>query len=207
MTNVNRTLHTTSLAAALILSVSLFNPPTAAAQAAAQQPPAAAISGLPPDVEAFTLTPFIGAGFAGDLENTPADFGLALGYGANRWISLEGELSLAPSVTQGEVLQFDTNYWSLSGNVLYHFFQPQFTPYVTLGLGVVGSNPDLDLSGILGDEDSSTTSFAWNYGTGIKAAFSDRIGIRGDLRYFNAREVAPDHFRIYAGLVIRRIGR
>ena len=54
---------------------------------------------------------------------------------------------------------------------------------------------------------STCSTLAWNYGAGVKAALNNRIGMRGDLRYFNAHEVAPDHFRIYVGLVIRRLGR
>jgi opacity protein-like surface antigen len=63
------------------------------------------------------------------------------------------------------------------------------------------------VSEFLADDENSTTALAWNYGAGVKAALNNRIGVRGDLRYFNAREVAPDHFRIYVGLVIRRLGR
>jgi len=175
------------------------------ATTAAQQP--GAVGPLGPEPDRFTVTPFLGAGFGGDLENTPAEPGLALGYGANRWISLEAEFGFAPSGTQGAVLQFDTSVWTLSGDVLYHFLRPDFTPYVALGLGVVGSNPDVDVSEFLNSDEDSTTTFAWNYGAGLKAALSDRIGLRGDLRYFNARDVAPDHWRIYGGLIIRRLGR
>ena len=165
-----------------------------------------AFAPLPPAGEGFSLTPFVAAGFAGDYEDAPAAFGLALGYGANERVSLEGEFGLAPSGTQGEFLQADTSVWTLSGNVLYHFAQPQFTPYLALGLGVMGSDPDVS-DELFPDTDDSTTTFAWNWGGGLKSALNDRVGLRGDLRYFNGSDLAPDHWRIYGGVMIRGIGR
>ena len=160
---------------------------------------------LSPEGEGFSLTPFVAAGFAGDYEDTPAAFGLALGYGANDRVSLEAEFGLEPSGTQGEFLQADTTVWTLSGNVLYHFAQPQFTPYLALGLGVMGSDPDI--ADELFPEDDRTTTFAYNWGGGLKSALNEHVGLRGDLRYINGSDLAPDHWRIYGGLMIRNIGR
>ena len=160
---------------------------------------------LPPAGEGFSLTPFVAAGFAGDYEDTPAAFGLALGYGANDRVSLEAEFGLEPSGTQGEFLQVDTTVWTLSGNVLYHFAQPEFTPYLALGLGVMGSDPDIGDE--LFPEDDSTTTFAYNWGGGLKSALNEHVGLRGDLRYINGSDLAPDHWRIYGGVMIRNIGR
>src|SRR5690606_10836109 len=56
---------------------------------------------LPPEPEGFTLAPFLGAGFSGDLESAPAAFGLAVGYGATERLTFEGELGLAPNGTTG----------------------------------------------------------------------------------------------------------
>jgi hypothetical protein len=38
-------------------------------------------SAMPDEPEGFTITPFIGLGFAGDFENTPTAFGVVAGYG------------------------------------------------------------------------------------------------------------------------------
>jgi opacity protein-like surface antigen len=179
-------------------------PPPAPAQ---QQP---AVAPLPPEPEGFTLTPFIGAGFSGDLESAPAAFGLGLGYGYTERVSLEAELGITPNGSMGTLIEFDTSVWTLSGNVLYHFItQPNFTPYVTAGVGVIGSSPDLpNLPPELFPQiDERTNSFAWNVGAGAKSALSDRFGVRADLRHFNGSGLAPDHWRIYGGLVIRRIGQ
>ena len=183
---------------------------TGTGYAQTQQPPAQPdpqpnFQAMPPEAEGFTLTPFLGFGFAGDLENTPASFGAALGYGmASRW-GVEGELYFAPGGEQGELVEFDSSVWSLSANVLYHFVAEDFTPYVTAGFGLLGADTDAEGTGLINDDTS--TEFAWNWGGGLKSAISDRFGLRADLRYFNGDDLAPDHWRLYAGFVVRRIGQ
>ena len=171
----------------------------------AQPDPQPAFAPLMPEPEGLTLTPFLGFGFAGDFENTPASFGAALGYGMNSRVSVEGELYFAPGGEQGELVEFDSSVWSASANVLYHFLQQDFTPYVTGGIGLLGADTEAESTGLIGDDTS--TEFAWNWGGGVKSAISDRFGLRADLRYINGDELAPDHWRMYAGFVIRRIGQ
>jgi opacity protein-like surface antigen len=162
---------------------------------------------MPDEPEGFTITPFVGLGFAGDFENSPTAFGVAAGFGLTERISVEGDLYFAPDGEQGiaEVLEFDTSIWSLSGNVLYNFRGEDFTPYVVGGLGVMSANADAEDLGLT--EDDTSTEFAWNWGAGIKSALSDRFGVRADLRFFNGDELAPDHWRLFGGVSIRNIGR
>ena len=160
---------------------------------------------LPPEPDGVTLTPFVGAGFGGDFESAPATFGAALGYGlTSRW-AVEGELFFEPNGTQGEIIEFDTSVWSVTANVLYHFTAERTTPYLAAGLGVVTADSNLEDVGLVGDDTS--TQFAWNWGGGIKSALTDRYGLRVDLRYITGDELAPDHWRLYGGVVIRNIGR
>ena len=198
-------LNTRLLVGSAFICLVAASAPASAQTAPAAQEPEPAFSPLGPETEGFSVTPFLGAGFAGDFENSPAEFGVALGYGANERISLEAELGIGPNGSQGDVIAFDTSVWTLSGNVLYHFAQPDFTPYVTAGVGVMGADNDID--DLFPDVDADTTAFAWNLGGGLKTALNDRIGLRADLRYFNARDVAPDHWRAYGGVMIRGIGR
>jgi opacity protein-like surface antigen len=194
---------------AAVLALTLAIAPAALAQTTT--PPASAeqqdpnFQPLPPDVEGFTITPFLGLGFAGDYENTPAAFGAALGYGWNERLSVEGELFFTPGGEQGVLEEFDTSVTSLAGNVLYHFAADDFTPYATLGIGYMFADTDAEGTGLVGDDTEG--AFAWNWGAGIKSAMSDRFGLRADLRYFNADELTPDHWRIYGGVIVRNIGR
>jgi opacity protein-like surface antigen len=170
------------------------------------QPAPTAPAPLPPEAESFNVTPVLGFGLGGDLENTPATFGAALGYGFNdRW-SVEGELAFTPGGEQGILTEFDTSIWTLSANVLYHFTTENFSPYVTGGIGFMGADADeADIPDSL-DVDGSSNEFALNWGGGIKTAMNQNWGLRADLRFFNGDDFAPDHWRLYGGVVIRRIG-
>lgn len=163
-----------------------------------------AFTTMTPEPEGLTLTPFLGFGFAGDFENTPASFGAALGYGMNERVSVEGEVFFAPGGTQGQLIEFDSSVWTASANVLYHFLTEDVTPYVTAGIGVIGADTNAEATGLI--EDDTVTEFAWNWGGGVKTALSERFGLRGDLRYVNGNDLAPDHWRMYGGFVIRRLG-
>jgi opacity protein-like surface antigen len=174
------------------------------AVALAQQPQDA-VAPLPPEPEGLTLTPFLASSFGADLRSSGTTAGAALGYGANQRISLEAEFAVAPNTRQGQLIEVDSSLWSLSGNVLYHFLRENFTPYATVGIGVLSANVDLPPG--LDLVERSTTGFAFNFGGGAKAALNDRFGIRADLRYINAGDAAPDHWRLYGGLMIRQLGR
>jgi opacity protein-like surface antigen len=102
----------------------------------------------------------------------------------------------------GEV---ESTVWSLSGNVLYHFLARDVTPYVALGLGTLGA--DTDAEDVFGLEDDTTTELSWNWGGGLNTAVSNRFGFRADLRYFTGDDLAPDHWRLFGGVVLRRIGQ
>jgi opacity protein-like surface antigen len=171
------------------------------------QPPQGTFSSMPPESEGFSVTPFVGIGFAGDLENSPTAFGVAAGYGFNEHLSFEGDLYFAPGGEQGieDVLTFDTSLWSLSANVLYNFTGENLTPYVAAGLGMLSGDAEVEDIGLV--EDDTSTEFAWNWGAGVKSALSDRIGLRADLRFFNGDDLAADHWRLVGGLIIRNIGR
>ena len=181
---------------------------TAHAQTTTTPPPAdpqAQFAPMPPEPEGLNLTPFLGLDFAGDFENTPAAFGAALGYGLNRNITVEGELSFTPGGTQGVLQEFDSPTWGGSANVLYHFAGENVSPYLTAGIGFLNVDADLEDMGLV--DDDTRTDFAWNWGAGLKTAMNERFGLRADLRYFNAGDLTPDHWRLYGGFVIRRIGQ
>jgi len=123
-----RTLGRTLPAAVAILALSHALAAPASAQTPQVKPSPQAPEALPPETEAFHLTPFVGLGFAGNLENTPGTFGAALGYGWTPRVTVEGDFFVAPGGEQGVIEAFDTNVWSLSANVLYHFIRESSRP-------------------------------------------------------------------------------
>ena len=161
---------------------------------------AQAPSPLPPEPDVLTFTPFIGPSFGGDLESSPVSFGAALGYGLTpKWV-VEGELSLMPDASEGDIIEFDATVWGLSANLLYHFTADRVTPYVAAGLGILNAHADLEEVGLIGDDTS--TEFGLNWGGGLKSAVNDQWGIRADMRYFTGDELVPNHWRLYGGAVI-----
>ena len=166
----------------------------------------ATLSALPEEAEGFSITPFLGLGFAGDFENSPTAFGVAAGYGFTEALVIEGDLYFAPDGEQGEPTPFDSSLWSLTANLLYNFpGQTGFTPYVAGGIGLLSGTADGEDLGL--PEDETSNKFAWNWGGGVKSALNDRFGLRADLRFFNGDEFAPDHWRLFGGVMIRNIGR
>jgi opacity protein-like surface antigen len=194
--------------AAAALMAALAGPAWAQSTTSQVQPSPAAPEPLPPEPEGFNLTPFLGVGFSGNLENSPAAFGVAVGYGLTPRVVVEGELSFAPGGEQGVITEFDTSVWSLSANVLYHFIgeAENFTPYAVGGLGVLNGDADVENITPLVEDDTSSV-FSWNLGGGVKTAMNENWGLRADLRFFNGKDFAPDHWRLYGGVVLRRIGQ
>jgi hypothetical protein len=147
----------------------------------------------------WTVTPFIGPSFGGDLENTPLSLGLATAYNWTDRVAFEGEFGFLRAAEQGVLVPFDTSVYTFSGNVLYHFAVQDWAPYVTVGLGLAHARADLEGLPIF-DVDENSTELALNFGGGLKANLTDQVRFRGDLRYFNGNDLAPDFLRLYAGL-------
>jgi len=150
----------------------------------------------------WTVTPFVGFGFSGDLDSSAVAFGTAGGYNWNSKVSLEGEINLLPSFENSGVQEFDLTGWSLTGNLLYHFARRGFTPYGVLGMGVGHASADLDDTPPPPNSDTSSTEFVFNLGGGIERRIRDRLRFRGDLRYFFAGNLVPDYWRMSAGVTI-----
>jgi opacity protein-like surface antigen len=177
-----------------------------AVPAMAQTPTAPATTGdAPLAVQHWTVTPFVGAGFSGDLENSPLNVGAAIGYNITNRVTIEGQFAYM-GAEQGDLFQFDSNVYTLDANVLYHFTEQfaerQWAPYLAIGLGMVRATADLDeVDPVLVDLiDESNTNLALNFGGGIKTALSDRVQLRGDLRYYTGDDLAPSFWRATAGL-------
>ncbi|HSK08645.1 MAG TPA: outer membrane beta-barrel protein [Vicinamibacterales bacterium] len=185
-----------ALLAMLIAAPVMAQPP---ATTPAEPPPTT----MPLEVERWIVTPFIGAGFSGDLQNSPLNLGAAVGYNVTSRVTVEGQFGYM-GAEQGDVFRFDSNVWTLDANVLYHFTEQyadrQWATYVALGLGMIRATADLEGAPILEDLDDSTTKLAVNFGGGVKTALTERVQLRGDLRYYTGDDIAPSFWRATAGL-------
>ena len=148
----------------------------------------------------ITVTPFLSASF-GTSEGADSSIGIggAVGYDLTRRLGFEFEIGRVFDVA-GDTPDLDWSLTNFSGNVIYHFDVPRITPYATAGLGWEHSNLDIDENGILDLDLPSSTEIAWNFGGGVKYPINERILARADLRRFQVKDVAPDHWRLYGGL-------
>jgi opacity protein-like surface antigen len=174
----------------LIGVLGLFNVRYAAAQA-----PAAG----PATESSWTVTPFIGFGFSGDLDSATGAFGIAGGYRWSPRMTIEGELNILPSSETGGLIEVDSRVWSLTGNLVYHFVDRRpFVPYGVFGIGF--GQGDVDVSPPVPGLEDSSTEFVVNFGGGVERAIRDRMRFRGDLRYFFGGDLVPDYWRVAFGV-------
>jgi hypothetical protein len=91
-------------------------------------------------------------------------------YSGGRILGFEPSIGFSPNFLDSSVSALDAQ-----GNLILNFPLPGFTPYATVGAGLVGS---------WGDSVKSVgTKFAINYGGGVKLRnLAGPIGIRFDLR-------------------------
>jgi opacity protein-like surface antigen len=159
--------------------------------------------GAAPASADWSLTPYLGVNFGGD-----ADFGdvgdfednfekKAVFGGTATWMSggivgAEIDFGWAPNffeVTTGDAdFDFgDSNLTTLMGNVVVGVpiggtRGPGLRPYGSGGAGLMRSHVD---GGDLFD-DVSSNDFGVNVGGGVIGYVNDRVGIRGDVRYFRS---------------------
>ena len=177
------------------------------AYAQAQTP---AVGAGPLTAEQWTVTPWATLAFGGDLEDGGAGFGAALGYNWNSRLALEADFSLLPSIEQGVLLNVDSTVWNLTANLVYHFAEQNWVPYVAGGLGVGRGSTDLDAADPILDAldlDESSTEMVFDFGGGVKRRLNDRTSFRGDLRYFTGDELVSDFMRLYVGVTFDVGGR
>ncbi|MGE0449352.1 MAG: outer membrane protein [Vicinamibacterales bacterium] len=192
MTIYDRIRPVSRVIAALAFSAALTT--TAAAQPAAPQTTTTIDPGY------WTVTPFVGLGFSGDLDGGTAVLGGAAGYVWNPRISFEGEFSILPSSENSGLVEVDSTVWALTGNLLYHFTGREWVPYAAAGLGIGRATVDVNGSSVLDNFDTASTKVIANFGGGVERLIANNVGFRGDLRYQFGADLVPDYWRATAGI-------
>jgi opacity protein-like surface antigen len=99
------------------------------------------------------------------------------------------------------VVEIDSQSWSLTGNLLYHFAGRGFVPYGVVGIGFGHGSVDDDSDDPVDiNFDTSSTEFVLNFGGGVERLIRERLAFRGDLRYFVGGDFVPDYWRLSAGV-------
>lgn len=150
----------------------------------------------------WTVTPFLGGtiGLDAPAGGNSLAIGVGVGYDMTSNVGFEGEIGHLFDIA-GDNPSVDWSVTNFSGNFLYHFDVKRVTPYATFGIGlehsgIGGDNPDpLDLG--------SSSEVSFNFGGGVKYPLTRSLLLRGDLRRFEANDLAPDYWRAYAGLTFQ----
>ncbi|MPZ17161.1 MAG: outer membrane beta-barrel protein [Luteitalea sp.] len=132
------------------------------------------------------LTPFAGVGTTGDL--TAATVGVSVAGGG----VVSGELDLGFTPGQGldgiPLLDIDASMTTIMGNLLVRAPTGNVQPYGSGGIGLMrlSLSADVPILGDIGLGSVHSNELAWNAGGGAVFFAGDRVGIRGDVRYFRA---------------------
>jgi opacity protein-like surface antigen len=163
------------------------------------------------------FTPFLGASFGGSAEladvfdEADVDFERRLTYGASlTWVGagavgFEFDFGYSPNFFETATLddeEFDfsgdSNVTTLMANVVFAARSGAIRPYASGGAGIIRTH--------IGDpedffDDVDTNDLGFNVGGGVAGFFSDRVGLRGDIRYFRSLQdnEPDDEFDISVG--------
>lgn len=177
------------LAIVTIVPLAVFAPARAAAQSIAEP-------------GTWTVTPFLhtSVGIGEPALDDSIGLGVAVGYDLTHNLGFEGEIGHLFDVA-GDTDAIDWSVTTFSANAIYHFDVRRVTPYATFGIGLERSGYGLkDPDPLALIADPSSTEIAINFGGGVKYPLTPRWIARGDLRRFQANDIAPDYWRLYGGI-------
>jgi opacity protein-like surface antigen len=133
----------------------------------------------------WLFTPALAFAFGGDtVDRDHPAAGLAVGLIDEESFALEADLGYSPQFFKGSRLDFtgSGSVLTLMGNVLVAAPRIGVLPYVTGGVGYMQMRVTSDL----GRFTSTTREAGFNAGGGLIAFFNERVGIRGEVRYFRS---------------------
>lgn len=162
--------------------------------------PAAAGAQSVAEPNTITLTPFLSSTFgtSNDLGGS-LGVGVGVGYDLTTRLGFEGEIGHVFDVL-GDTAKADLGLTNVHGNVVYNVPLPRVTPYATFGVGIERASLDVKTPDPAALYPPASTEVTYNFGGGVKYPLTELFVIRGDVRRFQANDLAPDYWRLYAGL-------
>ncbi len=146
----------------------------------------------------WSVQPFAGGNFGGASDQSlisgrkadtqPTTVGVTGGW-MHGWWGAEADASYSPRFFDNDKgFVSKTGLWTLMGNGVVQIpgggMTGKLKPYGSAGVGLI--RPDLAEPGGLAEV--KKTKFAWNAGGGATSSLSSHAAIRGDVRYFRARD-------------------
>jgi len=134
----------------------------------------------------WLVSPFVGSAFGGDTTSQHVTYGASAAWMSHGIVGVEFDGSLAPDLLDeddGVILGIaDSNVTTVMGSLVIGapFGQPGIRPYVVAGAGLIRSRVK-DAGNIF---DLDENSLGINVGGGVHVFVTEKVGIRGDVRYF-----------------------
>ena len=130
------------------------------------------------------LTPFLGVTFGGDTPNEQVNFGGSLAFLGGGIFGIELDAAITPNFFESDddaVPLEDSNVSTVMGNLMIAApASATIRPYASAGIGLIRSRAT-SVGNVFDVDDNS---FGVNIGGGIIGQFNNRVGMRGDVRYF-----------------------
>lgn len=131
----------------------------------------------------WLLTPYLGVTFGGDAPKQQVNYGLSAAFLGNGILGLELDAAVTPNFFEADDVE-DSNVSTFMANLMVAApsSSPGVRPYASGGVGIIRSKA----TSVDNFFDLSENSFGLNVGAGVIGQFSDRVGVRGDIRYFRS---------------------
>ncbi len=132
----------------------------------------------------WLLTPYLGVVFGGSTPEQQVNYGLSAAFLGAGIFGVEVDAALTPNFFDSDSgLIEDSNVSTLMANLMVAAPSgAPLRPYASGGVGIIRSKA----TSIGNFFDVEENSFGVNLGGGVMAQVGDRVGIRGDVRYFRA---------------------
>jgi len=133
----------------------------------------------------WLLTPYLGVTFGGSAPEQQVNYGLSAAFLGAGAIGFELDASITPNFFDSDTgLIDDSNVSTVMANFMIAVpgSGPAFRPYAAAGAGIIRTKA----TSVGNVFDLDENSFGVNVGGGVLAQFNDRVGMRGDLRYFRS---------------------
>ena len=158
--------------------------------------PSLAHAQSPVQAGAWTVSPLLGVAFDPDGDASLALAGI-LDYHVTSAFALEGELGHVFD-TAPDNPNVDAALTTAHASALY-IFDVAWRPYVAAGIGAGHYSVEVKAPQAKVD----TTEIGFNLGAGVIYPLDDRLGVRGDFRYFRHIDNVPSSWRFSGGVTLK----
>jgi opacity protein-like surface antigen len=160
--------------------------------------PSLALAQSPIEAGAWTFSPLLGVAFDPDADASLALAG-AVDYHITPVFALEGELGHIFD-TAPDVAELDASLTTAHASVLYIFdSEYAIRPYLAAGIG--GGHYSVEVRTPRASLERTEVGF--DLGAGVIYPLDDRLGVRGDFRYFKHIDDVPSAWRFSGGVTLR----